>query len=346
MESVSIGIIGAGRIGKIHTVNIAWMPNTNLVSIAERKEVIDAIRDFVKKLGTPKVTENYQDILNNQEIDAVVICSSTDTHSQIIIEAAKAGKHIFCEKPIDHDLSKIDQALKAVKKAGVKFQVGFNRRFDPNFAQVKQTILEGKVGTPHFIHIISRDPVPPSLDYLKVSGGIFMDMTIHDFDMVRFLIGSEVEELFVYGGVMVDPNIGEIGDIDMALIVLKFKNGVIGTIDNSRQAVYGYDQRVEVFGSGGAIAAENQTPFRTVLSDSKGIHTPKPLYFFMNRYAESYRREMEAFIDAIINDTETPVSGIDGRIPVAMALAAQRSYRERRPIKLSEIKKKEGDVRK
>lgn len=344
MTRVNIGVIGIGRIGRLHAEHLAFrIPGANLVSIAERKEVISAAREFAKRLGVPKVTENYQEILNDKEIEAVVVSTPTDTHSQIIIEAAKAGKHIFCEKPIDHELGKIDGALKAVEKAGVKLQVGFNRRFDPNFAQVKSAILDGKVGDPHFIHIISRDPAPPSLDFIKTSGGLFIDMTIHDFDMARFLVGVEAEELFVYGSVMVDPNIGKVGDIDTALTVLKFENGVIGTIVNSRKAVYGYDQRVEVFGSGGSIYTENQTPTRTVFSDTEGIHTPKPLYFFMERYVESYIREMQAFIDAIINDTQTPVSGIDGRIAVVMALAAQKSYQERRIVKLSEIKTKGGE---
>lgn len=343
MEKVNIGVIGVGRIGKLHAEHLAFrIPRANLVSIAERKEAISAARDLAKRLGVFKVTENYHEILNDKEIEAVVICTSTDSHPQIIMEAAEHRKHIFCEKPIARELNKVDGALRAVKKAGIKFQVGFNRRFDPNFAQVKQAILEGKVGKPWLVHIISRDPAPPSLDYIKVSGGLFMDMTIHDFDMARFLIGAEVEELFVYGDVMVDPNIAELGDIDTAIISLKFENGVIGTIDNSRKAVYGYDQRVEVFGSGGSIYAENQTPSRTVLSNIEGVHTPNPLRFFIERYTESYIKEMQAFIDAIINDTETPVSGIDGRVPIVMALAAQKSYQERRPVKLSEIKKKGG----
>jgi len=337
-KKVNVGTIGLGRIGKIHAANIAWMPQANLISIAERKEAIDETRNFARNWGNLKITENYQEILNDREIDAVVISTPTDTHSQIIIEAARAGKHIFCEKPIDFTLARIDKALKAVKEAGVKFQVGFNRRFDPNFVQIKQAILDGKIGVPYSIHIVSRDPAPPSLDYIKVSGGIFIDMTIHDFDMARFLIDLEVKEIFAFGAVMIDPNIGKIGDIDTALTVLRFKNGAIGTIDNSRRAVYGYDQRVEVFGSGGVIAAENQTPCRTVLSDAEGIHSPKPLHFFTQRYQESYRREMEAFIDAIINDIQTPVAGSDGRAATVMALAAQKSYREQRIIKLSAAK--------
>jgi len=340
MEKVNIGVIGLGRIGRLHAEHLAFrIPGAGLKAIADLRGIDE---DFVKRLGEPLVTMDYHDILNDPGIEAVVISTSTDTHFQIIIEAAEAGKHIFCEKPIDRELTKIDKVLKAVAKARVKFQVGFNRRFDPNFAQIKQAILDGKIGTPHLIHIVSRDPAPPPLDYLKVSGGIFMDMTIHDFDMAKFLIGAEVEELMVCGGAMVDPKIGEIGDIDTAITLLKFKNGAIGTIDNSRKAVYGYDQRVEVFGSRGSICTENQTPYRVVVSDTEGVHTPKPLYFFMERYIESYIREMEAFVDAIVNDTETLVTGIDGKIPVLMALAAQKSLQEQRIVKLSEIEKKGG----
>lgn len=337
--NVNIGVIGLGRIGKLHAEHLALrIPEANLVSIAEIKEQIDAAKIFAERLGVTKVVEDHNELLNDKDVDAIVVCSPANTHFQIISEAAKAGKHIFCEKPIDHDLSKVDKALRAIKRAGVKFQVGFNRRFDPNFAQVRQAILEGKVGKPYFIHIVSRDPAPPPLEYIKTSGGIFVDMTTHDFDMARFLIGSEVEEVFACGEAMIDPSIAKAGDIDTALTVLKFKNGTIGTIDNCRKASYGYDQRVEVFGSLGSIATENQTSHRTVVSNSDGVHTPTPLHFFLERYTESYIREMRAFIDAIINDAPTPVSGIDGRIPIVMAMAAKKSYLEKRIVKLKEIR--------
>lgn len=337
-NKVNIGLIGVGEIGKLHAEHLVHrVCGANLVSIAERKEKIDATKDFAESLEIPTITDDYREILNDKKIEAVAICSSTDTHAQIVIEAAKAGKHIFCEKPIDHDINKANKAFEEVAKAGVKFQVGFNRRFDPNFAQVKQNILANKIGEPHLIHIISRDPEPPSLDYIKISGGIFMDQTIHDFDMIRFLIDSEVEELFTYGEVKIDPNIGLAGDIDTLLIVLKFKNGVIGTIDNSRKSVYGYDQRVEVFGSAGSIITENQTPYRTIISNIEGIHAPKPLYFFLERYKESYIIEMQAFINAILTNKPVPVSGIDGKMPMLMALAAKKSLEEKRIVKLSEI---------
>jgi myo-inositol 2-dehydrogenase/D-chiro-inositol 1-dehydrogenase len=248
-----------------------------------------------------------------------------------------AGKQIFCEKPIAHDLADIDQALAAADRAGVKLMIGFNRRFDPNFARVREVVAAGEIGEPHILHIMSRDPAPPPIDYIKVSGGIFLDMTIHDFDMARFLIGSEVEEIYAAGGVMVDPAIGAAGDIDTALITLHFENGVLGSIDNSRQAVYGYDQRVEVFGSKGAVSADNVYPNTAVIGDAGRIHRDLPLNFFMERYTESYVAEIKAFIDCVLGDTAPPVSGLDGRIPVVMGYAAKRSLEEARPVKLSEI---------
>ena len=193
-------------------------------------------------------------------MDAVIICSSTDTHSKIIEEAAAHGKHIFCEKPIDLDLKKIENALKAVDKAKVTLQVGFNRRFDPNFKKIRESILEGKIGTPQIVRITSRDPSPPPLEYVKVSGGIFLDMTIHDFDMARFIAGEEVDEVFVHGANLIDPAIKKAGDIDTAVVSMKYKSGALCTIDNSRKAVYGYDQRLEVFGSKGCLISETTLP--------------------------------------------------------------------------------------
>jgi len=277
--------------------------------------------------------------LKNMFIEAVIICSSTNTHAQIIIEAAEAGKHIFCEKPIDHDLAKVDKALKAVKKAGVKLQLGFNRRFDPDFARIKQSILAGEIGSLRKIKIISRDPGPPPIDYIKVSGGIFMDMTIHDFDMARFLADSEPEWIFAYGDVMVDPKIGQAGDIDTTEIIIKFKNGILCTIDNCRHSADGYDQRVEAFGSTGKVFNKNRRIDNTVLSNNKGEHTSETQNFFLERYAESYIVEMQAFVDAILKNKPVLVTGIDGKIPIIMAMAAQKSYKKKRVVKLSEIKR-------
>ncbi|MBN1583452.1 MAG: inositol 2-dehydrogenase [Anaerolineae bacterium] len=335
-RKINVGLIGAGRIGKLHAEHLAYrIPDANLVMVADM--YVDAARTCAERFGIPVATQDYHEVIGNDDIEAVVICSSTDTHAQIIQEAAGAGKQIFCEKPIDHDLGRIDQALAAVEKAGVKLQIGFNRRFDPNFLYIREAVAAGKIGQPHILRITSRDPAPPPISYIKVSGGIFLDMTIHDFDMARYLIGSEVQEVFVAGAVMVDPAIGEAGDIDTAVITLRFENGVIGTIDNSRQAVYGYDQRVEVFGSEGLIDTANNTPHRAVYSDKTGVHAALPLYFFVERYIGSYIAELQAFITCIQNDTPPPVTGLDGRIPVVMGYAAKRSLDEHRPVSLDEI---------
>jgi myo-inositol 2-dehydrogenase/D-chiro-inositol 1-dehydrogenase len=341
MSSLNVGLIGAGRIGKLHAQHLATrIPGVCLLAVAD--VFPEAARQCAADSQIPKVHEDYHRILDDPDIRAVVICSSTDTHAWIIEEAAAAGKHIFCEKPIDFDLGKIDRALDAVDRAGVKLQVGFNRRFDPNFKRVRDLVAEGKVGTPHIVRITSRDPAPPPIAYVKVSGGIFLDMTIHDFDMARYLIGDEVVEVHAAGGVMVDPEIGKAGDIDTAVITLRYAGGAIGTIDNSRQAVYGYDQRVEVFGSGGMVAVSNNLPDSAVVSDAEGVKGALPLFFFLERYISSYIAEMQAFVQCIQQDTEPPVTGLDARIPVVMGQAARKSYDENRPVRLSEI---DGAVR-
>jgi myo-inositol 2-dehydrogenase/D-chiro-inositol 1-dehydrogenase len=335
-RQVNVGIIGAGRIGRVHAENLAYrIPEANVVAIADI--FVEAGEKCAADLHIPSAFKDHRAIIENDEIEAVVICSSTDTHAQFVGEAAAAGKHIFCEKPIDFDLKKIDRALEAVSQAGVKLQIGFNRRFDPSFKRVRDMVAEGKIGTPHIVHIFSRDPSPPPVEYIKVSGGIFLDMMIHDFDMARYLIGGDVEEVYATGGVMVDPRIGEAGDIDTALVVLRYAQGAIGSIDNSRQAVYGYDQRVEVFGSGGSIVAANRTPDNAIYSNADGVHAAKPLYFFIERYTDAFIAEMKEFITCILEDKTPSVTGIDGRIPVVMGLAARKSYRENRPVKLSEI---------
>ena len=333
-EQVRIGLIGAGRIGRVHTQAImSQVPAAKLMMVAD--VVAEAAESLAQKYHI-QATDHYHDILGNPEIDAVLICSSTDTHSQIIIEAAEAGKQIFCEKPIDHDLARIDQALAVVEQAGVKLMVGFNRRFDANFRQVRQMVGEGKIGWPQILRITSRDPAPPPIEYIKVSGGIFLDMTIHDFDMARFLFG-EVEEVYVAGAVLVDEAIGAAGDVDTAVITLKFTNGALGTIDNSRQAIYGYDQRVEVFGSAGMVTIDNNRANSHVYSNVTGVHSEKPLYFFLERYMDAYAEEMRQFVACLVEDKMPPVSGVDGRIPVVMGLAAWKSYQENRPVRLSEI---------
>lgn len=334
--NLRFGMIGAGRIGKLHAKNLAThIPGAEVAAIADVD--LNAAQDLAARLHVPASVEDYHAILSDPTIDAVVICSSTDTHARIIVEAAQAGKHIFCEKPIDFDLAKIDAALEAVTKAGVKLQIGFNRRFDPNFRRVRELVAEGKIGDLHILRITSRDPAPPPVSYVKVSGGMFLDMTIHDFDMARYLSGSEVEEVYVAAGVMVDPGIGEAGDVDTAVITLRFANGAIGTIDNSRKAIYGYDQRVEVFGSAGMVQAHNNTPDNDVYFNADGVHAAKPLYFFLERYMDSYISEFQSFVQSIRENTTPPVVGLDGRIPVVIGMAARKSHLEHRPVKLSEI---------
>jgi myo-inositol 2-dehydrogenase/D-chiro-inositol 1-dehydrogenase len=335
-RKVTVGLVGAGRIGRLHAEHLAYrVPQAELLTVSDI--IPEAAQRCAADLGIPTATQDHRVIMEDPDIEAVVICSSTDTHSQMIEEAAAAGKHIFCEKPIDFDLARIDRALAAVDEAGVKLQIGFNRRFDPNFKRVRDLVAGGQVGELHILRITSRDPSPPPIEYVKVSGGIFLDMTIHDFDMARYLAGSEVDEIYAAGGVMVDPEIGRAGDIDTAVITLRFQNGVVGTIDNSRQAVYGYDQRVEVFGSGGCVTADNNYPNTAIVSDASRVHRDLPLNFFIERYVDSYVAEMQAFVECVVQDTDPPVTGVDGRIPVIMGRAARKSYEENRPVKLSEI---------
>jgi myo-inositol 2-dehydrogenase / D-chiro-inositol 1-dehydrogenase len=336
LSSLKIGLIGAGRIGLLHAEHLtSRIPAARLVMVADVFE--KAARECAERYAIPHFEQDYHVVLEHPDIQAVVICSSTDTHARIIEEAAQAGKHIFCEKPIALDLASIDRALDAVERAGVKLQIGFNRRFDANFRRVRQAVEQGEVGQPHLLHLVSYDPAPPPLEYIRVSGGIFLDMAIHDFDMARFLIGSEVEEVFARGGVMVDPAIGAAGDVDTAVVLLQFTNGVIGTISNSRQAAYGYDQQLELLGSAGAISIGNNYPNTAIISDGRSVRRDLPHRFFLERYTESFVSEMAAFVDAVLQDTAVPVSGLDGRTPVVMALAAGKSLAEHRAVRLSEI---------
>lgn len=335
---MKVGIIGAGRIGKVHAKNISmFVPEMEIKTIAD-PFANDATREFAAQCRIPNVSTDPADILNDPEIEAVLICSSTDTHSKFIIEAAKAKKNIFCEKPIDYDLKRVHEAIQAAKDAGVRLQIGFCRRFDHNHRAVYDMVKSGKVGQPHLIRISSRDPEPPSIDYVKVSGGIFYDMMIHDFDMARFLAGDEVEEVYAQGSVLVDPEIGKAGDVDTAVVTLKFKSGTIATIDNSRRAVYGYDQRVEVFGSKGVAFNGNDIPNTAQFADANGTVGGTAYQVMWDRYEQAFVNEMNAFAKAIQDGTETPVTGEDGLYPVEMAAAATKSLKEGRPVKIEEVR--------
>ncbi|MBP2032834.1 myo-inositol 2-dehydrogenase/D-chiro-inositol 1-dehydrogenase [Clostridium algifaecis] len=334
---MKVGIIGAGRIGKVHARNISmYIPEIQIKTIVD-PFMNKNMEQFAKKYGIPNITKDANDILNDPEIEAVLICSSTDTHAKYIIKAAKAGKHIFCEKPIDYDLKRVHEAIDAAKNAGVKLQIGFCRRFDHNHHAVYSMVRDGKVGKVNIIKISSRDPEPPSIDYVKVSGGIFYDMMIHDFDMARFLAGSEVTEVNAVGSVLVDPEIGKAGDVDTAVVTLKFENDAIGIIDNSRKAVYGYDQRVEVFGSEGCAFNNNDIPNTAVLCNEDRTSCENTYKVMWDRYTGAFVAEMHAFLDAIDNNKETLVTGVDGLYPVLMAAAATKSLKEGRPVKISEV---------
>ena len=334
---IQIGIIGAGRIGKVHAESI-----TRFVKGAEVKAIADPYlteetKAWANAMGIAEAYGDYHKILADPAIDIVLICSSTDTHSQISLEAIAAGKHVFCEKPIDHDVEKIKAVIAALKDSKIKYQVGFNRRFDHNFMAAREAVKSGKIGDLNILKITSRDPGAPPVSYIKVSGGIFLDMTIHDFDMVRFMSGAEVEEVYAIGGVLVDPAIGEAGDIDTAIITMKLSNGALAVIDNCRRATYGYDQRVEAFGSLGQVAIGNDTDSTAVISNGEGVTAEKPKLFFLERYMQAYVAEVSAFIDAVVNDKEVAVSAEDGLKPVLIGLAAKKSLAENRPVRISEI---------
>lgn len=333
--SLRLGLIGAGRIGKLHAENIVrYIPQAKLIWIADIVE--ELARGLAQSVGTPKTTGDYREVLNDPEVDAILICTSTDTHAEIIKAAATCRKHIFCEKPLALDLGEIECALSAVKDAGVILQVGFHRRFDPHFRRLKELLMSGAIGRPWLLKITSYDPTPPSLSYIQVSGGIFLDMTIHDFDMARYLLG-EVEEVYASGAVLVDPEIGKAGDVDTAAVVLQFQSGAIGVITNCRKATYGHDQRIEILGEKGGLFAGNPKPYETLVATEEGYRSSPLHYFFVERYREAYVAELQAFVEAVRKGEEPPVTGWDGKVAVVLGYAAKKSFMERRPVRLSEI---------
>ncbi|MDR0590010.1 MAG: inositol 2-dehydrogenase [Spirochaetaceae bacterium] len=338
MEPLRIGVIGAGRIGKIHGENIArFIPRARLEGLADINLTAEQ-ETWARGLGARILSREPGELLADPGIDAVIICSSTDTHADFIAAAAGAGKQIFCEKPIDLSVPKVKAALEAAKKAGVKLQIGFNRRFDHNFRRIREYTLAGEIGQVQLVKITSRDPAPPAPAYVAVSGGIFIDMMIHDFDMARFQAGSEITEVYAAGAVLVDPEIGRAGDVDTAMVTLRFANRAIGVIDNSRKAVYGYDQRVEVFGSRGAALAENDLPNTVKLYNEQGVAGEKPLYFFLERYKGAFVDEMISFTEAVLQNKPVAVTGEDGLENMYAALAAGKSLKEKRPVLVDEVR--------
>jgi myo-inositol 2-dehydrogenase/D-chiro-inositol 1-dehydrogenase len=334
-RKVKIAVIGTGRMGSVHTRNIARLiPEADLVAVCDiRLEVAQAVAD---ELGIQRVVKDYHELLADKEIEAILIATSTNTHSFIMKDVAAAGKHIFCEKPLALELDKIDEALAAVEKAGVKLQVGFNRRFDKSFRQVHEIVESGDIGRPCILHITNRDPDFPSMEFMRVSGGMFLDMTIHDFDMARFQVG-EIDEVYATGSVLIEPELKEFGDIDTNVVTLKFANGTVGAIDNSRKAVYGYDQRLEVFCSNGTAMANNESENTAVKGNPGGFHSARLPHFFIQRYAPCYVDEVRQFIECVREDKPTPTTGKDGRAAVVLGYAAWKSLHENRPVKVSEI---------
>ena len=330
-----IGVIGVGRIGRMHAELIAHqVPGAAVGAVFDAHEPL--ARDVAAELRVP-VVASVEEIFAS-EVDAVAICSSSDTHVELLIAAAEAGKAVFCEKPVSLDLAELERALGAVEAAGVPFQIGFNRRFDPGHASVHEAVASGQVGEPHLVRISSRDPAPPPLEYVRSSGGLFLDMMIHDFDMARFVTGSEVVEVFARGAVRVEPTFAEVGDIDTALVTLVHENGCLTAIDNSRRAAYGYDQRVEVFGSEGMAVSENPRAHAGSVLTAAGERRPPNPYFFLERYLPSYVREWEAFVEAVKRGEAPPVSTADARAPLIIGLAAGRSLREGRPVRVEEVR--------
>lgn len=334
-RKINLAVIGTGRMGSVHVRNIARLiPQANLVGICDiQLEVAQVVAD---ELGIQRVVKDYHELLADPGIEAVLIATSTPTHALIIQDAAKAGKHIFCEKPLALDLKAIDEALTVVEQAGVKLQIGFNRRFDKSFRRVRQIVTSGEIGRPCVLKITNRDPGVPAMEFMRASGGLFLDMTIHDFDMARYQIG-EVVEVYAHGALLAAPELAEINDIDTAAVTLTFADGTIGLIDNSRTAVYGYDQRLEVFCSNGVAIADNEYETTVHKGNPAGFHRDRLPNFFMQRFASCYVDEVCEFLEAVRDNTLTPTTGFDGRAAVVLAYAANKSLKEHRPVRISEI---------
>jgi len=335
-RQVNIAVIGTGRIGSVHTRNLVRsIHEANVMAICDiRLEVAQAVGD---ELGIEHVVKDYHELLEDKKIEAVLIATNTNTHAFIVKDAANAGKQIFCEKPLALDLASTDDVLETIEKTKVKLQIGFNRRFDKSLKRVREIVTSGVIGRPCILHIINRDPEPPSLEYAKTSGGMFLDMSIHDFDMARFQIG-EIDEVYAIGNVLLAPYLKDIDDVDIDIITLRFANGTIGSIDNSRQCVYGYDQRLEVFCSNGTAIAGNEYENTVVMGNGGGYHSAKLPHFFIQRYAACYIDEVRQFINCVLDDKPVSPTGQDSRMAVLIGSAVWESLRKNHPINMKEFK--------
>jgi myo-inositol 2-dehydrogenase / D-chiro-inositol 1-dehydrogenase len=333
---LQIVVAGAGRIGLMHAKNIvSRIPTLELVGVVEPKPT-DELSSWLTGVDIP-LFDTLSDSISATHPEVILISAPTDLHESLVLEASAAGLHVFCEKPVAPDIAAAKRIVDAAARAQVILQIGFNRRFDHNFAAIRQSVKTGGVGSIELVRVTSRDPSPPGIDYVRRSGGLFMDMMIHDIDMTRFLTGDDVTEVFTTAANLVDPAIGEAGDIDTAVVSFRLKSGAIGMIENSRRAAYGYDQRAEIHGSDGSIASRNDTASNVVLQNAVGVHTEKPLYFFIERYEASFLSELTAFAASVHESKPPAVSGADGLEAMRIAAACSLSLREHRPVRLDEI---------
>jgi len=331
MNQTTVGVIGAGRIGKMHTENLVHaVPEAFVKAVASPH--LD--EDWAESLSIPVRSIDNAVVLDDPEIEAVVITASSGRHAELIRQAAAAGKHVFCEKPVAFEPDTIEEVVQAARKAGIKLQVGFNRRSDPSLLDLMEAVRSGQIGDVHTIRVTNRDPKAPPIDFVKRSGGLFFDFVIHDFDTVRFLSGSEIVEVYAVGGVLVDPAIGAAGDIDTAVVTLRLANGALAVIDNSRQAVYGYDQRFEVFGSAGSVAVDNTTPSTRVVSTTGGVVRRTPHDGFVSRYREAFIAELRTFLGAVRGEGPVAADAEDALAAVRAAVAARESFQQQRPVRL------------
>ncbi|EKT55668.1 inositol 2-dehydrogenase [Providencia sneebia] len=326
----NIALFGAGRIGQVHAVNIAGHKETTLYSVIDpyQPNAVALAEKYQAKVQTP------EEAMQDPNVDGVLIASATDTHADLIELAAKNKKVIFCEKPVHLDLERVRQCLKSVKENDVPLFIGFNRRYDPQFRHLKNLFQQGAIGKAESLIITSRDPSPPPAEYVKVSGGMFRDMTIHDFDMARFMIGEEPCSVFAQGSNVVDPAIGQAGDIDTAFIILKFPSGAMATISNSRRSGYGYDQRIELHGEKGLLTAGNIKENSVELLSEVGCLSAKPEYFFLQRYNEAYKAEWEHFVDILAGRATSETTGTDGELALYLADKALESLKTGKEVKL------------
>ena len=330
---LNVGLLGAGRIATVHARAITSHPKSTLAAVS------DYFPENAERLAAEfgSVARTTDEIIADPSIDAVLVATSTDTHSDLIEKATAAGKAVLCEKPVDLSLARAKECQAAVAKTDKPVMIGFNRRFDPNFAAVKEALEAGEVGKAELLSITSFDPAPPPVEYIKVSGGLFRDMMIHDFDMANFIMGEAPVTVSAVGTSIVDPEIGAAGDVDTAVVTLTYADGRVAVIKNSRRAVYGYDQRVELLGAEGLLQAQNMLENTVVKSTTAGVVSAKPTYFFLERYMPAYEAEWGAFVEALTNGAALPVTLEDGVSALAMAEAATQSAQTGQPVKLSDV---------